>query len=222
MKRAIFAVIVLLIAVSVSHGQNYWHIKTSLLGVAAVPGDDKGTGLGAGIVASFGPPDGPFEVGFEARKWFRSYTIFDEKMKTYSDSGVLRIDGLPGGAPIDKSDGQADYDDDGLSFAVLFKYRVIELTPSIGFYSGAGTGLYFISARREQLKQNPSTGFWYIEKADYYLESKIQALFLTGFDWEIKSRLDLFLEGRFTYISGFDRWDNAYVYDGGLGFRYNF
>jgi len=222
MKKAVCAAAIVLLAISATYGQNYWHIKTSLQGVAARPGDSKGTGLGAGIVASFGPPGAGYEVGFEARKWFRDYTVFDPLMKAYSDSGILRVEGLPGGDPIDKSDGQSNYDDDGLSFAALFKYRFLQLSPNIGVYSGAGTGLYFISAKREKVFQNQRTGFWYIEREDYYLETKIQALMLMGIDGQIGAKLDCFLEGRFAYISDWDRWDNPYVIDACLGFRYNF
>ncbi len=222
MKKAILAAAIILLVISASYGQNYWHIKTSLQGVFASPADSKGAALGAGLVASFGPPDARYEVGFEVRKWFRDYTVFDPLMKAYSDSGILRVEGLPDGDPIDKSDGQSNYDDSGLSFATLFKYRFFELTPSIGIYSGAGTGMYFIQAKREKVVQNQRTGFWYIEKEDYYLETKIQVLMLTGVDGKITAKLDYFLEGRFTYIADWDRWDDPYVFDGSVGLRYNF
>ena len=80
MKKTLIGLLLVMALAVTASGQDYWHIKAAPLAVLAMPQDDNGAGVGAGAVMLFGYPDDGLNIGFEARKWWRSYDIYDADM----------------------------------------------------------------------------------------------------------------------------------------------
>ncbi|MCP4583147.1 MAG: hypothetical protein GY839_16185 [candidate division Zixibacteria bacterium] len=213
MKKALLTVVLLLALAVMVSAQEYWNLKTSIKGIDVMPGDGNNMGIGAAAVVTFGAPDGQYDFGFEAAKWWRT---FDEV-----DSEVAE---LIGSGDIVRDNADVEVDQGGLKFSALGKYKVFSLISEgkLDLYTGAGAGFYFLQESREEARQNPATGLWAVEKIDKYLDTKGQSFILMGLDGDLYNNLNIFLEARFTYIFDWDRWDDPYEIGSALGLRYDF
>jgi hypothetical protein len=221
MRKVIVSALAVLIVSSAAVAQDFWHIKVAAGAMIASPSDGNGVGFGPGASVIFGYPHGNFDMGFEVRKWSRSYDIFDSLMNALSDRGQIRIGGSANPTQIIHQS-QSHHEDSGLSFAVNMRYKFYDITPNIGVYAGGGIGVYLIQVRRDESRQNNHTGYWQIEFVDYYLETKAQENIFLGVEGPITNKIDYFVEGRTAIINSWDRWDHPYVLDGNLGLRFSF
>jgi hypothetical protein len=224
MKKALVCAFLLMVTFSMGAAEDFWHIKVSPQGVVAIPQDGNGAGYGAGARIQFGYPKGNLDVGFEIYKWWRSYDVLDQFMKEKSLDSLIREGGLSNGAII--NDSMANYDDNGLSVAVTAKYKFLDLSDNMGIYGGSGIGLYMIQVKRDEVRQNNRTGYWQIQYADYYLETKAQIPIFIGLEGNIPifaaNKWSYYAESRFANILNWDRWDSPMEIGFGLGIRYNF
>lgn len=213
--KKLFLVVVMIVALSaVGSAQQYWHLKTSLDGRAAVPADSNGMALGYGLSFTFGRPGGTYDIGFEIAKWSRKYNLYNALIDSVQ-AGYYESTGVPEGKT------KAENRQRGLAFSTSFRYRFIELS-SYRPYFGAGGGFYFIRVNREEARPDPLTGVYSIDNVDYYLDTKGQSFFLLGLDANFLAHTTLYLEGRATYIFDFERWDHPYIFSGGFGLQYQF
>lgn len=205
MKKVLLAVVLMLALTTLASGQDYWNIRTSLLGIAAIPGDSNSIGFGGAAMITFGMPGGKYDFGFEVAKWWRSFALYDSLMDTLFAE-------------------DADYDQEGLRFSLLGRYKVLSFLSDnrANLYTGLGGGFYFFQESREEARQNPLTGLYAIEKIDNYLETKGQIFILIGVDGELFNHINLFWENRGFYIFDWDRWENPREFSSSLGLRYDF
>ncbi len=214
MKKALLVLGLLFFISLPASAQEYWNLKTALSGIAVFPADSNGMAFGGGARVSFGEPDGSFDIGFEASKWWRSFDLFDP----LADSLILE-----GSISDTDYDSQLDREQQALQFSVFTRYRFMRLfSEGMNVYSGIGGGFYFLQERREEARQNPITGIWEIVMVDNYLDTKAQSFVSLGFDGNLFGKFDMYLENRFTYVFDWDRWDNPYAYSLGLGLKYVF
>ena len=213
MKKLLLIAVLLFLITLPASAQEYWNIKTAFEGTAVFPADSNGLAYGGAVVVTFGVPEGSFDLGFEAGKWWRSFELFDE----LADS-LLNV---PNGLDPNFYDNQLKREQEGLKFSALGRYKFYHLM-SLDLYSGLGGGFYFLTERREEARQSPTTGIWAVEKVDNYLQTKAQSFILLGFNGEIFNKMNLYLENRFTYIFDWDEWDNPYTYSLSLGLKYEF
>jgi len=213
MKKALLAIVLLLAFTMVGSAQEYWNIKTSLKGIDVMPSDGNGMGFGAAGIVYFGVPDGKYDIGFEAAKWWRSHDESSQLIQDLINDGDLTRDHA-----------NIEVDQTGLKFSILGKHRIFSIMSDgrLAMYAGVGTGFYFLQESREEARLNPSTGIWEVENVDKYLETKAQSFMILGFDGDIFNNLNFFLEGRFTYLFDWDHWDSPYEIGSGLGLRYDF
>jgi len=205
MRKVLLAVVLMLTLTTLASGQDYWNIRTSLQGLAAIPGDSNSIGFGGAAMVTFGMPDGKYDFGFEVAKWWRSFTLFDSLMnQRFAED--------------------ADYDQEGLRFSLLGRYRVLSFLSDnrANLYTGLGGGFYFFQESREEARQNPLTGLYSIQRIDNYLETKGQTFILLGVDAGLINHVNLLFENRFSYIFDWDRWENPYEISSSLGLRYDF
>lgn len=225
MKKALVCALMLVFTFSLGIAADFWHIKVSPQGILAMPQDGNGTGFGTGVRIQFGYPKGNYDVGFEIYNWWRGYKVDDPFMKQKSDSGLVRIDGSPDSNMIVRQT-QAQYDDNGLALALTAKHKILHFTDNHGIYGGSGVGLYMIQVKRDETRQNNRTGYWQIQYADYYLETKAQIPMFVGLEGNLPigaaDKFSYYLEGRVAYILNWDRWDDPMEFGAGLGIRYNF
>ena len=209
--KKVFLVAALVTALCLSaSGEEYWNLRTGIQGIVAKPEDPNGAGAGFGARVLFGANGGSYDIGFEVERWSRSYDLADSLMDSLQAVGEI-----PAGKSV------ALNEQSGLGFSVMFRYRLYNLA-SNNVYTGAGTGFHFIQARREEARQNERTGYWAVYKIDHYLDTKQHAFVLLGVERYLAYDLNLFLEGKFTYIFDWERWDDPWLYTGTLGLRYSF
>jgi len=213
MRKALLAIALVVALTAMASGQEYWNIRTSLQGLATMPGDSNSIGFGGAAMITFGLPGGKYDIGFEVAKWWRSFTLHDNLMQQLYDDGDTNIY---------KTD--ADIDQQGLRFSLFGRYKIMSLLSDnrINLYTGLGGGFYFFQESREEAKQNPLTGYYAIQWVDKYLETKGQAFLLLGFDGGLFDHVNLFLENRFAYIFDWEKWENPYELSSSLGLRYDF
>jgi len=213
MRKALLTIVLMFGLTIIASGQEYWNIRTSLQGLATIPSDSNSIGFGGAAMITFGLPGGKYDIGFEVAKWWRSFTLHDDLMQQLYDDGDTNIY---------KTD--ADFDQQGLRFSLLGRYKVLSLLSDnrVNLYTGLGGGFYFFQESREEAKQNPLTGLYSIQMVDKYLETKGQAFLLLGFDSGLFDHINLFWENRFAYIFNWERWENPYEISSSLGLRYDF
>jgi hypothetical protein len=213
MKKALLVTALILFISMPVFAQQYWDLKTSFQGVAVKPGDSNGMAFGGGFMVTFGVPDGSYEIGFEATKWWRSYNQFNAEVDSLREAGR-----------IDYNTSDMAHDQEGLQFSVLGRYRLYSLTSDglLDLYTGVGGGFYFFQERRQEARQDPTTGLWDVEKVDNYLETKGATFFILGLTGTLTGKLDYVFENRMTYVFDWNVWDDPYALSTSLGFKYNF
>lgn len=224
MKRFLLIPALVLLLTVVSSGQDFWHVKASMQGMALMPGDDNGLAYGYGTMITFGYPDGAYDLGFEVQKWWRDYDLLDGLIDSLSSDGLLYSKG-----ELITNKKYARNEQSSLAFAVLCRYKFYNLFSDFMLYSGVGVGFYFIQVEREEARQNVNTGRWEILDVNYYLETKAQGFVFLGLDGKLFEKIDLYFEGRMTFIPDWapwdDWWDSIYgpdVVSGNIGLRYSF
>jgi hypothetical protein len=153
MKRILVVATIILLLALVASAEDFWNLRTTAHGTIVRFSDDFGVGKGLGARFLFGARHGVFDLGFEVEKWFRSYDTFDRDMDSLIAIGNRDQGGL------DRQSPYADNEQDGLSFSMIFRYRLYNLGLG-GVYSGTGVGFCFISHRYEDPRQSQETGFW--------------------------------------------------------------
>jgi hypothetical protein len=213
MKKALLiSLLMLLITLPVS-AQQYWDLKTSFQGNLVLPADSNGAAYGGALMTTFGAPDGSYEVGFEAAKWWRTFSLHNHFIDSLIQEGRLTRD-----------NDLAEYDQQGLQFSLLARYRFYSLMEEgkLDFFTGMGGGFYFLQEKRQEARQNPATGLWSVEKVDNYLLTKGQSFVMLGLNSRLASKLDMFWENRFTYIFDWELWEDPYAFTTSLGLKYEF
>jgi len=225
MKKVILiTLLVLMLTLSVS-AQEYWNLRTSLHGTIAVPSDTNGMASGFGAKFLIGPSDKletmGFTVGFEIERWSRSYELYDGLMDSLQ--ATIREISADGDTTYEITPGKklAENTQSGLSFSALACMKFMQ-GYSFRPYVGAGGGFYFIQAKREEARQSSETGYWAAEKVDNYLETKTHGLAFAGVETNLFNGFNCFLEGKFTYITDWSKWDSPYILSGIFGVRYSF
>ncbi len=216
MKKLLLTIVLMLTLTLAVSAQEYWHLKTSMHAIAASPSDDHGLAYGYGGIITFGLPGGSYDIGFEVSKWWRTFYIYDpimdELQQRNEDEDVN----------IESGKIESEHKQSGLAFSLLFRYRFLNLFSNYMLYTGTGGGFYFIQENREEARQNPQTGIYSVVEVGNYLDTKGQGFVFLGIDGQIFSKINLFAEGRFTYITEWDRWDDPYLLSGNFGLLYNF
>jgi len=206
-----FLVIVLTLSAS---AQEYWNLKTSIHGVLAAPSDTNGMATGIGARFMLGPPGKgdpiSYDIGFEIEKWFRTFELYNASMDTLQARGEI-----PEGKTM------AIHKQSGLGFSALFRIKFMN-TSSFKPYTGLGGGFYFIQERREGTPTNLDTGFRYVELRDNYVETKADGFIFGGLEGDLFNGFNFYLEGKFSYLTNWDKWDNPHIFSGLLGIRYDF
>jgi len=215
MKKLAFVIALIVTLSLTASAQEYWHLKSSVKGLAAMPADSNGMALGYGLSFTFGKPAGSYDIGFELAKWRRTYDLYNFLIDSVQ-AGYYESVGVPAGKT------QSENRQSGLALSTVFRYRVMELSPKYRPYFGAGGGFYFVRVNREEVRPDPLTGVYTLADVDYYLETKGQTFFLLGLDTNFLAKLNLFAEGRFTYIFDFERWERPHIFTGGFGIQYQF
>ena len=216
MKKALLVTALILLISMPVFAQEYWDLKTSFQGLAVKPGDSNGMAFGGGLLVTFGVPDGRYEFGFEANKWWRSYDQFDAEVDSLRH--INRLDTL------DYTTSDMQHDQEGLQFSVLGRYRLYSFMGGdmMDLYTGVGGGFYFFQEKRQEARQDPLTGLWDVETVDNYLETKGQTFFIIGLSGNLIGKFDYVFENRMTYVFDWDVWDNPYALSTSLGLKYNF
>jgi len=196
-KVLLITLLVLMLTLSVS-AQEYWNLRTSLHGTIAVPSDTNGM-----------------------ERWSRSYELYDGLMDSLQ--ATIREISADGDTTYEITPGKklAENTQSGLSFSALACMKFMQ-GYSFRPYVGAGGGFYFIQAKREEARQSSETGYWAAEKVDNYLETKTHGLAFAGVETNLFNGFNCFLEGKFTYITDWSKWDSPYILSGIFGVRYSF
>ncbi len=222
MRKTLIVIALLILMTLPASAQDYWNLKTAFDGVAVFPADSNGAAFGGGIKVSFGNPDGTFDIGFEVGKWWRSFDLNDpftgELIRAGSYTDTLD------GTPVITEDSLLNRDQQALQFSIFTRYKFFSLfNDGLDLYSGVGGGFYFLQERREESRRDPSTGYWEVVKVDNYLDTKGQTFFSLGFDSHLFTKIDVYVENRFTYIYEWDKWSgDSYAYSLSLGLKYQF
>ena len=214
MKKVLTITFLAIILTLSASAQEYWNLKTSIHGVLAAPSDDNSMATGIGARFMFGPPgkDDPisYDIGFEVEKWFRTFELYNASMDTLQANGEI-----PDGKTM------AIHKQSGLGFSALFRVKFMNAS-SFRPYTGLGGGFYFIKERREGTPTNLDTGFRYVELRDNYIETKANGFIFGGLEGDLFNGFNFYLEGKFSYLTNWDKWDDPYIFSGLLGIRYDF
>ena len=187
--------------------------------VIAIPMDDNGAAFGTGGIIVFGYPGGNLDIGFEVRKWWRNYVVYDHFMDSLSLNNWIHAGAQPTGDTIYQSN--AKYDNNALSFAALLRYKFLNLSDAMSLYSGGGVGIYMIQVKRDEARL-ATTGYYQISHVDYYLETRAQLLTFLGLEGKLIRNFNYFGETRVTGLPGWHRWDNPIELGFNAGVKYSF